>query len=210
MLGAGWREDTQPGRGYPVPPTPLLLAGKGPNTLSGPSAGGGDTWGSPGSHNLASASDLGVSRKKATSIIKGHLLYSESSGIVQFTCRTSLQFLFSPSFTEEKAPFITERVQRGRKFRRVDTEGMSGPWSYETTVFLQKQGCLQRLEQGAGERLLKRAGETTIPSSADLCCGQATAEARKQPQREQTHVGVAAFPRNSISKRAAAGLAHRW
>ena len=85
-------------------PPPLPLAGKGPDTLSGPSAGGGDTWGSPGSHNLASASDLGVSGKKATSMMTGHLLYSESSGIVQFTRRTSFRFLFSPSFTEEKVP----------------------------------------------------------------------------------------------------------
>lgn len=77
---------------------------------------------------------------------------------------------------------------------------MSGPWSYETTVFLQKQGCLQWIEQGAGERLLKRAGEATNPGSAGLCCGQATAEAWKQPQREQTHVDGAAFPRNSIYK----------
>lgn len=72
------------------------------------------------------------------------------------------------------------------KFRRVDTEGMSGPWSYETTVFLQKWGCLQWIEQGAGERLLKRAGEATNPGSAGLCCGQATAETRKQPERADT------------------------
>lgn len=90
-------------------------------------------WGSPGSHNLASASDLGVSGKKATSIMTGHLLYSESSGIVQFTCRTSFQFLFSPSFTEEKVPFVTERVQRGGKKREEIQESRhrGNVWSME-------------------------------------------------------------------------------
>lgn len=43
VLGAGQREDTQLGRGYPAPITiPLPRAGEGPDTLSGPSTGEGN------------------------------------------------------------------------------------------------------------------------------------------------------------------------
>lgn len=93
VLGAGQREGSQLGRGYPAPPTIPLPRGRGgtQHTLRTLNRRRehqplephlrGDTQGSPGSHSLASASHLGVSGKKDRSIMLGHLLYSESSGI---------------------------------------------------------------------------------------------------------------------------------
>lgn len=170
----------------------------------------GDTQGSPGSHNLASASHLGVSGKKDTNIMKEHLLYSESSEIAQFTCRASFQFLkallgkcyFHPRLHEKRSSFVTERVQkkRGSKFRRVETEGMSGPWNHEANCISSKAG-MSAVDRTRGWLTSAVKGwRGTNSGSAGLCCGQAAMEAWKQPQRRQTHVDGAAFPRNSIFK----------